>query len=193
MRLEHTTAFVTDAIRFDGTGPTVMQSLVYWIVSAMNGVGAWDIDEVSRALERAKARKKEKGERKGKGKAKAPPEPELEVAPPHAPSRPSLSKPVSAPIPTTVNPAPQPLPKVRYTPSEFRRVENLKRKRELDDIGQREKRNDRDAQGRWAPKPMLRDPPWFPKPMKCFPISMKDFLGRGRELASRLVSRTSSG
>lgn len=171
-----------------------MQSLVYWIISSMNGTGAWDIDEVSRALERAKARKKEKRERKGKGKAKAKAEaPEPGVAPSPAPSDPVSPAPIPVPVPVPVNPPPQALPKIRYTPAEFRHVENLKRKRELDDIGQREKRNDRDAQGRWAPKPMLRDPPWFPKPMKCFPISMKDFLGRGRELASRLVSRTSSG
>lgn len=187
MRLERTTAFITDAIRFDGTGPTVMQSLVYWIISSMKGDGAWDIDEVSRALERAKARQKEERERKGKGKAKTEPRSESTPAP-HNPTSASVSEPLA---PTPINPAPQALPKIRYTPAEFNRIEGLKRKRELDDIGQREKRHDRDAQGRWAPKPMTRDPPWFPKPLKCFPISVKDFIATGRELASKLVSRTS--
>lgn len=184
MPLEHTTAFITDAIRFDGTGPTVMQSLVYWIISSMKGDGAWDIDEVSRALERAKARQKDERDRKGKGKVKAEARPESTPAPPNPVS---VSEP---PALAPVNPAPQVLPKIRYTPAEFHRIEGLKRKRELDDIGQREKRNDRDAQGRWAPKPMTRDPPWFPKPLKCFPINMRDFIATGRELASKLVSRT---
>jgi len=73
---------------------------------------------------------------------------------------------------------------------EFELVRGIKRKRELDDIGARERANDRDPRtGAWAPKPRNQDPIWIRKPLKCFPLHVRDFAGASLEIA-RLISRT---
>lgn len=73
---------------------------------------------------------------------------------------------------------------------EFELVRGIKRKRELDDIGARERTNDRDPRtGAWAPKPRNQDPIWIRRPLKCFPLYVRDFAGASLEIA-RLISRT---
>lgn len=174
-----------------------MQCLMYWILSSTGADGSWKVDEVSdldRVLQKAYG-DEDKGRREGMG---VDPN-SLDRGRRGTKSKAQAAKALSS---RAAGRVPEPTPSTASTEldagerrriqeaEEFERVRGIKRKRELDDIGARERANDRDPRtGAWAPKPRCQDPIWIRKPLKCFPLYVRDFAGVSLDIA-RLISRT---
>lgn len=165
----------------------------------MGADGGWEVDEVSN-LDRVLLKTYGGETKEGKGGRKGTGSDSFGAGKHGAKSKVRVANPLASKAETRI---PESISSTASTESEgageqkriretqaFERVRGIKRKRELEDIGAREKANDRDPRtGAWAPKPRRQDPIWIRKSLKCFPLYVRDFTGASLEIA-RLISRT---
>lgn len=189
--IARTVGFITDPLRHDSTEPTVMESLVYWIMSSMGADNSWKIDEVSKRSERLLQKQ-----------GKIPKDTDPVFLSPFSSVSPSVSSspspPPSIPIPAPRRTSPRvavtrssrQTPEIIYTKQQLESIRSSKRQRQIEDEIKRDMKRDRADDGAWQPKVRMHESsPYVRKPVKCFPLTVMDFTGASHSIA-RLVSRT---